>query len=262
MARQLTATNHGAGRALEARLLLEGLYQQNGMDFRRYETTRVLVKLDELARRHELTSISALQEKVLHDSKFARLVIRDLSLSASSLFGSPSAVTAFGYAAVPMLRSSAWPLIWLPECSDPALVKAVVGVLTEHDIMKKTQLFVTHSNENLVMEGRELAAAAPACVQGEVIFEHFDLTKGASFNEFNAIICQRPLADYEHDLQASIIGLFAESICNFGVLQIDAEGTALNSVFGRRFRQILSDYGVFQREPGLPAAARKDGEIM
>jgi chemotaxis protein methyltransferase CheR len=255
MAGQLT-THDDAVRSLEAHLLLEGLYRRYGMDFRRFEKTRVLRQLDQLVELHALTSISSLQEKVLHDPLFARSVIRALSVSASALFDSPSTLTAFGYAAVSMLRSSAWPLIWLPECSDPALVQAVVALLAEHGVMKKAQVFVTHSNEDVVREGRESMARVSAdCAQGEVIFAHFDLTKGASFNEFHAIICQRPLADYDHELQRFVVNLFAESLCNFGLLQIDADGTAVSSLLGRRFRHILGDYGVFQREPAVAIAA-------
>ncbi len=266
---------------LETKLLAEAVYRRYGLDFRGFERTGLERKLGALQQGAGLDNISALQGKVLHDEVFARSAMRTLSASASDFFTSPQCFMALRCAALPLLRSASWPVIWVAECGDPSLVIALAVMLEEEGLLGKTQLFVTSANDSLLAEVSALTFdAATLAVRNEghfrsggrgsladyceladgvyrlrenmrhnIVWGQYDLASDASFNEFHMVVCQRPLREFDHVLQRRALSLFSESLCNFGILQVEPPSDILSSEFAKAFTSVLSEQGVYRRLP-------------
>lgn len=266
---------------LETRLLVEAVYRRYGLDFRGFAREAMERKLCGLQQDAGLANISALQGRVLHDAAYAREALRTLSASSSNFFTTGACFMALRCAALPLLRSASWPVVWVAECGDPGLIISLAVMLEEEGLLGKTQLFVTSANDDVLSDigaldfpARQLAArdedhfrsggskslsAYCDLVDGNyrlrdglrhnIVWGQYDLASDASFNEFHLVICQRPLREFDHELQRRALGLFADSLCNFGILQVEPPSDVLAAEFAKTFISLLSEQGIYRKLP-------------
>lgn len=281
MAGPLTSSDECGVAQLETSLFVEGLYRRYGVDFRGFEAAGVERRLQAFLPRAGVDSISALQGKVLHDLAFARQAMRHLSESASAFLTRAPCFMAMRCAALPVLRSASWPVIWVAECSDPGLVLQLAVMLEEEGLLGKTQLFVTSANDDLLGEVQAVAVPAAgmperderhllggarhslldycerdgafyklrADLRQNIVWGQYDLASDASLNEFHLILCQRPLKQFALPLQRRALGLFRQSLCNFGILQLEPPSAVLGTEFARDFTCLLGEQGLYRRLP-------------
>lgn len=229
-------------------------------------------------------SISTLQGDILHDASVARAAFNFVSENEGSFFTKPTSFMALRCAALPLLRSAAWPVLWIAECADSALLIQLVIMLEEEGLLSRTQLFVTNANEDVLRQLASLHLDAPAFLERDeqnakgggqaplshyfkqtgtgytlqdrlrehIVWSQHDLTADASFNECHMVICQRPLTHYSIDLRKRALGLFAESLCNFGILQIDSSSDPVSQDLMRDFTCLLGEQGIYKRIPIPP----------
>ena len=240
---------------LEIELLLEALTQRHGYDFRDYDRQLVRRKLLAVMDERKLGTVSALQERVLHEPGAASGVLRALSVAPGALFDDPICARAAREVLSANLRPAAVPKVWLPECAGIGEAWTLAILLAEENLLARTEIFATLANDELLAEVRDAtldAAALPALQENYVrsggtgsLRDYFELRDGrasllprlraritwagynlvtdASFNEFQAIICRRALADFGPMLRQRVLRLFHESLSRFGVLGIDRE---------------------------------------
>ncbi|WP_229425096.1 CheR family methyltransferase [Massilia sp. Se16.2.3] len=128
-------------------------------------------------------------------------------------------------------------------------------VLHEEGLLARTEIFATVANDELLAEVREAsidAFALPALqeqyaasggtaalsdyfelkdgravllprLRSRITWAQYNLVTDASFNEFQAIVCCRALADFGPMLRQRVLRLFFESLSRFGVLATDRE---------------------------------------
>ncbi|MES2900016.1 MAG: hypothetical protein V4723_09820 [Pseudomonadota bacterium] len=266
---------------IETDLLVECLYRRFGVDFRGFERGALGRRLAALCQNEGVDSISALQGRILREPDLARRAMAFASESPSDFLTSSIPFTAMRCAALPVLRSASWPGIWIAECGDPALVIQLAAMLEEEGLLDKSQLFVTNANEDVLMQvsqlwldESDLAAAddrhrkaggtqalASYCEAHEggmrlkpehgrnIVWAQHDLASDASFMEFHLIACQRPLRDLGPALQLRALGVFSESLCNFGILQIEPPASIAPSELVRNFVCLLPEQGIYRRSP-------------
>lgn len=240
---------------LEIELLLEALTQRHGYDFRDYDRALVRRKLLGVMAERELKTLSALQERVLHEPGAAGSVLRALAVAPASLFDEPLRAREAREVLGKSLRPAAVPKLWLAECAGVGEAWTLAIVLQEEGLLARTEIFATMANDEMLLEAREAdldAASLPALQEQYLqgggtgrLADYFEIKEGralllprlraritwaghnlvtdASFNEFQAIICWRALADFGPMLRQRALRLFHESLSRFGVLGIDRE---------------------------------------
>ncbi|MEN3274903.1 MAG: chemotaxis protein methyltransferase CheR [Massilia sp.] len=240
---------------LEIDLLLEALCQRHGYDFRDYDRQLVRRKLLAVMGARELKTVSALQERVLHEPGAASSVLRALAVAPAGLFDDPANARAAREVLGKGLRPVAVPKVWLAECAGVGEAWTLAILLHEEGLLARTELFATLANDELLAEMREGSLDAgelPALqenyllgggtgqladyfevrdgrafllprLRARITWAGYNLVTDASFNEFQAIICQRALADFGPMLRQRVLRLFHESLSRFGVLGIDRE---------------------------------------
>src|SRR5436309_6883409 len=97
---------------LELRLLLEAVYQFHGFDFREYALSSLRRRVRHLMRDEGLSTISALQDRILHDPKALPRLVTGLSVSVTSMYRDPGFFRAFRQQVVPLLRTYPLLRIW------------------------------------------------------------------------------------------------------------------------------------------------------
>jgi chemotaxis protein methyltransferase CheR len=240
---------------LEIELLLEALFQFSGYDFRAYDRPALRRKLHQVMLARGLHTVSALQDRVLHDPGAGAALLRALSVQPAALFDDPEHARQLRIVLASCLRASAVPKVWLAECAGPQEAWSLAILLAEEQLHLRTEIFATLANEEMV------AAAGLAGFPAERMEEYqesyyksggtgqladyFDVSDGratlleslsnritwaqynmvtdASFNEFQMIICQRALPDFGPLLRQRVMRLFHDSLSLFGVLGLDRE---------------------------------------
>lgn len=271
---------------MEAGLFVEAVYRQFGCDFRGYDKLALKHKLALLAERSGAANISALQGRVLREHALAREAFRFLSVSATPFLTMPSSFMALRCAVLPVLRSASWPVIWIAECADPGIVMQMAVMLAEEGLAGKTQLFITNPNEEVLGDVAQLRLSAQGLAERDaghlrsgglrpladycdqvdgsfslraelrenIVWSQYDLASDTSFKEFELVVCQRPLGEFELALQRRALDIFGKSLCNFGILQIEAPNVSLSADLAREFVSILPEQGIYRRTPGAVSA--------
>jgi chemotaxis protein methyltransferase CheR len=234
----------------EIYLLLEGIYRQYGFDFRNYALASLRRRIWSVVRDEKLNTISALQEKVLHDHSCLERLLLALSVHVSAMFRDPNFFRIFRIKAVPLLRTYPYIRIWLAGCSTGEEVYSMAILLQEEGLYERCRIYASDMNEvvlraakagiypmqlmksytaNYIKAGgvrsfSEYYTAAydnvlmrPALLERVVFCQH-NLATDESFNEFNVILCRNVMIYFDRILQERVHHLFYNSLVNFGLL--------------------------------------------
>jgi chemotaxis protein methyltransferase CheR len=251
---------------LEIDLLLEAIFRRFGFDFRAYERAGVAAKLQVVMAERELTTVSQLQDRVLHDGVTSSALLRALSVQPVLLFCDFATVARLRRVLASTLRPAALPKVWLAECAGAEEAWSLALLLAEQQLDARTEIFATVANEDLLREAEQAfipLARLEVCAQyyrenggtlalldyfeidGEravlradlrnrITWAQYNLVTDASFNEFEMILCPRAMADFGPILRGRTLRLFHDSLALFGVIGLDREfdaGDPLGSLY-------------------------------
>ena len=102
---------------IELSLLLEAVFRQYGFDFREYAAASLRRRVWRRIHAEGLQTISALQDRLLHDPTCMERFLLDLSINVTSMFRDPTFYLAFREKVVPLLRTYPFTRIWVAGCS-------------------------------------------------------------------------------------------------------------------------------------------------
>lgn len=265
--------------ALEVNLLLEAIFQRFGNDFRHHNKNYLRHKLRGFMEVHSIFTLSALQEKVLHDSAFIEPLLCALDRRSSGLFEHPEQVLKMRQTMIPWLRSYPAPKIWIAECVAAEEIFGWIVFLIEENLYHKTELYVTGPNLTLLNEAKQgkfsarlfpkyeknycssggNKSLAHYCtkIENDFVFDpelgsnitwtEYNLGTDASFNEFEAIVCCGGLAGFTSHLRHRAIRIFFESQPAFGFLTMAGDSYWGILPHTSRYRTISEKYGLYQR---------------
>ncbi len=265
---------------LETDLLLEGLHQVHGADFRGFVRTSLMRRLRAVMLVEGLATISALQNHILRSRVHAEALVRALSLRPGGLFDDPEGMQALRAVLGPYLRSCPLPKIWIAESTSAEDVFALVILLIEEGLYDKTLIFVTGADEALLAEtrlGSIDGAQLPryeadylrsggtrslqdygtlqqdgqfvfaSTLRSNLIWAQYNLATDRSFNEFQFIICKRVLPEFGPLLRRRSLHLFADSLSPFGILSVDVPEDLDSAPMALRFQAVVRERGLYRR---------------
>jgi chemotaxis protein methyltransferase CheR len=252
---------------VEIELLLEGIFRHYGFDFRSYAYASIRRRLWKRIDAEHLSSVSALQAHVLHDTSAMERLLLDLSISVTAMFRDPGFYQVFRTDVVPMLRTYPFIRIWHAGCSTGEEVYSTAIVLEEEGLLDRTRIYATDVNDAVLQQARsgifplnrmqeytenyiraggkrsfseyytakyDGALFSPALTRNTVFSQH-NLVTDQSFAEFTVIFCRNVLIYFDRNLQNRVHALFYESLVMFGIL-------ALGSKESLRFSEYESCY--------------------
>jgi chemotaxis protein methyltransferase CheR len=241
---------HNELEAIEIQLLLEGLYRYYGFDFRNYALASLKRRIWNTIRAERLTSVSALQEKVLHDPACLERFLLGLSVHVTAMYRDPSFYVAFRSMVVPLLRTYPFIRIWHAGCSTGEEVYSMAILMQEEGLYHRCRIYATDMSEMVLKKAKagifpldlmqeytqnylqsggkksfsEYYTAAydnaifRSNLKENIIFSQHNLATDGSFNEFNVIFCRNVLIYFNQTLQERVHKLLYESLSPFGIL--------------------------------------------
>ena len=118
---------------IELRLLLEALYLRYHYDFRNYAMASVKRRLRQARDQLGFSSISAMQEAVLHDQSQLPRLFGYLTVQVSEMFRDPTYFHAIREKVVPHLRTYPSLKVWVAGCSGGEELYSLVILFREED---------------------------------------------------------------------------------------------------------------------------------
>ncbi|MEK8130933.1 protein-glutamate O-methyltransferase CheR [Paenibacillus filicis] len=235
---------------IEIYLLLEGLYRMYGYDFRNYAFASVRRRIWHRIYAEKLPTVSALQERVLHDRACMERLLGDLVIHVTEMFRDPTLFAAFRERVVPLLRQLPSIRIWHAGCSTGEEVYSTAILMIEEGLYDKVRVYATDINEevlqvaergayplkkmqdytkNYMLAGGKDAFSRYYSAEGElatfhpllrekIVFAQHNLVTDRSFNEFHVIFCRNVLIYFDNTLQNQVHDLFYESLSDSGIL--------------------------------------------
>jgi chemotaxis protein methyltransferase CheR len=255
---------------IEIELLLEGIFQRYGFDFRDYAHSSLRRRIWKRIEAERLTTVSALQARVLHDPAALDRMLLDLSVNVTAMFRDPQFYKAFREKVVPMLRTYPFIRVWHAGCSTGEEVYSMAIILHEEGLLDRSRIYATDINEAVLRHARggifplnrmqeytenyiraggkrsfseyytakyDGALFSPLLTRN-VVFSQHNLVTDQSFSEFNVIFCRNVLIYFDRNLQHRVHKLFYESLVRFGVLALGSKESLRFSDFEDCYERI------------------------
>jgi chemotaxis protein methyltransferase CheR len=264
---------------IELQLLLEAIYLRFRYDFRSYSMAslkrRVARALDEFG----CSSISALQERVLHDPTVFPQMLQFLTVQVSDMFRDPAYFKTLRERIVPILMTYPSLKLWVAGCSSGEEVYSLAILLREEGLSERTLIYATDINgealrraeagvypldrmaaftENHRLSGGRgslstyyTAAYGSAVFDRSllkrVVFSDHSLATDHVFAEVQLISCRNVMIYFDRALQDRTVGLFKEALCRRGFLGLGSKESLRGSAHAAHFADFASGERWYQR---------------
>ena len=255
---------------LELTLLLEAVYRRYGFDFREYAPASLRRRVWRRVQAEGLTTISSLQDKLLHEPAAMERLLLDLSINVTAMFRDPTFYVALREKMVPLLRTYPFTRIWVAGCSTGEEVYSLAILLQEEEVYERTRIYATDINDsvldraragvfplekmreytqNYIKAGGKRAfseyyvakydgAQFQRSLVENVVFAQHNLVSDRSFNEFNVIVCRNVMIYFDRTLQDRVHRLFFESLVTFGLLALGSKESIRFSPFADAYEEL------------------------
>jgi chemotaxis protein methyltransferase CheR len=272
---------------LEIELLLEAIYRQHGLDFRNYALPSLRRRLWNAVQSEGVNTLSALQEKVLHDEDCVNRLIPQVSVSVTTMFRDPSFFVSFRQNVVPLLRSFPFVRIWHAGCATGEEVYSMAILLQEEGLLERSRLYATdldagaleqsksgifsleqmqeYSANYIKAGGKETLssyytakydhAIFRAALRKNMVFSQHNLASDGPFNEFNVILCRNVMIYFDEVLQERALSLFHQSLRRRGFLALGQRESLAHTQFTSLYEELDGREKLYRKLPAGTGAS-------
>lgn len=255
---------------IEIELLLEALYRHCGFDFRNYVLPSIRRRIWHRIHAEGLSTVSGLQEKVLHDRTALQKLLADFSINVTEMFRDPSFFRLFRAAVVPLLREYDTIRIWHAGCSTGEEVYSMAILMHEEGLHHRTRYYATDMNADVIEEAKQRSfpvdklliytsnyfqaggvrtfsdyfnihqdrAVLHPFLAESIVFAQHNLAVDQSFNEFHVIICRNVMIYFNSQLQNRVHALFYESLSASGFLGLGHKESIAYTSHGSLYKEM------------------------
>jgi len=264
---------------LELRLLLEGVFERYGYDFRGYARSSLKRRIWRRVTEEGLATISGLTERVLHDPGALDRLLLDLSISVTSMFRDPTFYAAVRSTVVPLLRTYPFIRVWNAGCATGEETYSLAILLHEEGLGDRVRIYATDINdvvlrsaregvfgldkmreytENYIKSGGRRAFSDYYKVYGEkvrfdpglvdqVVFAPHNLVSDAAFNEFHLIVCRNVMIYFDRTLQDKVHELLHRSLIRFGILALGQKESVRFTSLAEAYEELDQHEKIYRR---------------
>lgn len=264
---------------IELSLLLEAVRRWQGFDYREYAAAPLKRRINERMRAEGVSTISALQDRLLHDATAMSRFILALTMPGHRLFDPPDYWLRFRTRVVPLLRTYSFVRLWFPNCGTGDDVYSAATILHEEGLLDRAMIYATSESDaalEIAREGilpigssQDLLEAYRASggdgsltkfceieenrvrfadeIRRSTIFARHCLTSDGSLNEFHAIVTRGALPLFSKTLLFRVHNLLLQSLGRFGFLCLGPNESLRGTPHEGAFREIDERSSIYRR---------------
>lgn len=266
-------------KSLEARLLLEAVYEAWGYDFRGYSERSLMRQLDRWLSTSGFETFSAAQGRLLRSREVFESLLAGLTIHVTEMFRDPEFFRAIRELVVPHLKTHPFVKIWHAGCasgeeayslaillaeeglagrfhlyatdiSPEALLRAEEGVLPMAAMQQFTESYIRAGgraafSDYYVADGRG-AKLRPA-LREPISFASHNLAGDASFGEMNMVLCRNVLIYFDEQLRESVLELLDESLLPGGFLCLGTKESLERNRVAGGYEPLVRPLNIYQK---------------
>ncbi|ESQ76157.1 protein-glutamate O-methyltransferase CheR [Asticcacaulis sp. AC402] len=264
---------------IEIRLLLEAIFQKYHYDFRGYAMASVKRRLNQARQKFGCATLSALQDRVLHEPELMTELLSFLTVQVSELFRDPQYFRTLREKVIPHLRTYPSLKVWIAGCSTGEELYSFAILFREEGLESRTLFYATDINpealkkaeagiydldrlklftENHRLSGGKSslsdyyrtaygAAVFDKSLRKNCVFSDHSLATDAVFAETHLCSCRNVLIYFDCALQDRAIGLFQSSLIRKGFLGLGAKETLRFSRRSEAFSEFARGERLYQK---------------
>jgi chemotaxis protein methyltransferase CheR len=264
---------------IELRLLIDAIFHKYHYDFRGYATASLKRRLASAVTRFGCSSLSQLQDKLLHDPAIFPLLLDYLTVQVSEMFRDPSYYKALRDEVVPLLRTYPSLKVWVAGCSAGEEAYSLAILLREEGLLDRTLIYATDINTDALrraeagvypleqiplytqnhqksgglssLSDHYTAAYGRAVfdksLRRRMVFSDHSLATDSVFAEVHLVSCRNVLIYFDRQLQDRALGLFSGALCRKGFLGLGSKESLRFSMHRDAFDDFVPQERIFQR---------------
>jgi chemotaxis protein methyltransferase CheR len=264
---------------IEIQLLLEGIRLTYGYDFREYALRPLRRSIVAAKQAEGIPTISAYQDRILHDATFMQRFLGMVGVSVTSMFREVELIHTLRDEVIPVLRTYPSVRIWMVGCATGEEVYSLAILLEEEGVLRHARIYATDLNEETLAVARMGAypldrmrsyeeayrraggrlalsdyytasgrsARLSRSLQSNVTWARHNLVTDASFNEFHLIVCANVLIYFRPTLQERAHRLFYDSLVRSGYLALGKGESLVFSPGSSRYKQVRDGVSLFRK---------------
>ena len=264
---------------VEIRLLLEGIRLCYGYDFREYALSPLRRGLANAMARENVHSISAYQDRILHDASCMQRFLGLVGVYVTTMFRDPDLIRCLREEVIPLLRTYPSCRVWVAGCATGEEVYSLAVLLDEEGLLARSTLYATDLNDEMLAVARlgsypvdrvrrfeesyqqsggrgSLAdhysisgrnARFNCDLQESITWARHSLVSDGSFNDFHLIVCANVLIYFRGSLQERAHRLFYDSLIRGGFLAVGKRESLLHCPDRDHYEQVRDGVNLYRK---------------
>jgi chemotaxis protein methyltransferase CheR len=264
---------------IEIKLLLDGVAMRYGYDFREYALPPLKRSIASGMAGEGVTTISAYQERLLHDASCMQRFLSGVGVNVTSLFREADVLRCIRDEVIPRFRTYPSLRIWIAGCATGEEVYSMAILLKEEGLYERSRIYATDLNEDSLAIARSGSYPLARVLAGESGYAHsggrghvgdfysvagsnarfnrelqrnvtwarHNLVSDSSFNEFHMILCANVLIYFRPSLQERAHRLFYDSLARSGYLALGQKESLVFCPESSRYENLRDGINLFHK---------------
>ena len=264
---------------IEIKLLLEGVLMRYGYDFREYALAPLKRSIASGMAGEGVTTISAYQERLLHDASCMQRFLSGVGVNVTSMFREADVLRCIRDEVIPRFRTYPSLRIWVAGCATGEEAYSMAILLKEEGLYERSQIYATDLNEDSLVIARTGSYPTARVLAGEggyarsggrgriadfysiagrsarfnrelqhnVTWARHNLVSDSSFNEFHLILCANVMIYFRPSLQERAHRLFYGSLVRSGYLALGQQESLVFCPESSRYEQVRDGVNLFHK---------------
>jgi chemotaxis protein methyltransferase CheR len=264
---------------IEIKLLLDGVAMRYGYDFREYALPPLKRSIASGMAGEGVTTISAYQERLLHDASCMQRFLSGVGVNVTSLFREADVLRCIRDEVIPRFRTYPSLRIWIAGCATGEEVYSMAILLKEEGLYERSRIYATDLNEDSLAIARSGSYPLARVLAGESGYAHsggrghvgdfysvagsnarfnrelqrnvtwarHNLVSDSSFNEFHMILCANVLIYFRPSLQERAHRLFYDSLTRSGYLALGQKESLVFCPESSRYENLRDGINLFHK---------------
>jgi chemotaxis protein methyltransferase CheR len=264
---------------IELRLLLDGIRLSYGYDFREYALGPLRRGLTTAMAREGVRTVSAYQDRVLHDASCMQRFLGLVGVNVTSMFRDPELFTCINEEVVPLLKTYPSVRVWVAGCATGEEIYSLAILLDEAKVLDHYSIYATDLNDDMLAFARQGTypldrirryedayrksggagtlsdhytvsgrnARFNRDLAGRITWARHSLVTDGSFNDFHLIVCANVLIYFRPSLQERAHRLMYDSLIRGGFLALGNRESLLYCPDREHYERVREGVNLFRK---------------
>ena len=264
---------------IEIHLLLEGLQQVYGYDFRGYAEASIKRRLTHWLAESKFATFSEAQSQLLRDRSLFESLLAGITVNVTEMFRDPDFFRTLREQVVPFLRTYPFVKIWHAGCATGLEAYSMAIVLDEEGLQGRYRIYATDINEAVLHQAGEGVvpisemqrytrnyqrsggrqsfadyytarydrAVLAASLKRDIVFAPHNLAVDAEFGEMNMVLCRNVMIYFKAPLKERCLHLFDNSLLPGGFLCLGIKETLDRRKIADRYEELAPPSRIYRK---------------